>query len=314
MAGNTKALVVAVCMMFLNNLYECVPMDGYKFPVYTTASCPKNKAEWLMRSFVLNCTDQNGYMCIPDENITVLVEFCYTKNVQAIPKGYCLILNKRSSAVDAYRCQNFSYGCPSHQYFSNMIYKYQSCVSIVQGCFFAESYCERNVSANRNTTTSKNNTDHTDEDLQIIRTPGLLLTISMYAVALLIIAGFALMIGIIKIIKAIRKKCERESSRNQNSNPWPLTDGATDQTTEPLMSTKIQKTTFRESTSGLWRAKSHPSSNPDPLTYRANDQTTELFITTNIHKIAPEGPRAGGEESSLDQGSNPGRRKNHWSI
>lgn len=43
---------------------------------------------------------------------------------------------------------------------------------------------------------------------------------------------------------------ERESSRNQNSNPWPLTDGATDQTTEPLMSTKIQKTTFRESTSG----------------------------------------------------------------
>lgn len=64
-----------------------VPMDGYKFPVYTTASCPKNKAEWLMRSFVLNCTDQNGYMCIPDENITVLVEFCYTKNVQAIPKG-----------------------------------------------------------------------------------------------------------------------------------------------------------------------------------------------------------------------------------
>lgn len=70
------------------------------------------------------------------------------------------------------------------------------------------SITNRNVSANRNTTTSKNNTDHTDEDLQIIRTPGLLLTISMYAVALLIIVGFALMIGIIKIIKAIRKKCK----------------------------------------------------------------------------------------------------------
>lgn len=70
------------------------------------------------------------------------------------------------------------------------------------------SITNRNVSAKRNTTTSKNNTDHTDEDLQTIRTPGLLLTIYMYAVALLIIAGFALMIGIKKIIKAIRKKCK----------------------------------------------------------------------------------------------------------
>lgn len=66
------------------------PIDGYKFPVYTTASCPKNKAEWLERSFGLNCTDQNGYkssyMCIPNEMITVLVEFCYNKKV-AIPEG-----------------------------------------------------------------------------------------------------------------------------------------------------------------------------------------------------------------------------------
>lgn len=74
------------------------------------------------------------------------------------------------------------------------------------------SITNRNVSTNRNTTTSKYNTDHTDEDLQTIsittRTPGLLSTIYMYAVALLIIAGFALMIGIKKIIKAIRKKCK----------------------------------------------------------------------------------------------------------
>lgn len=71
------------------------------------------------------------------------------------------------------------------------------------------SITNRNVSANRNTTTSKYNTDHTDEDLQTIsittRTLELLLTINMYAVALLIIA---LMIGIKKIIKAIRKKCK----------------------------------------------------------------------------------------------------------
>lgn len=157
MARSKKALVVAVCMMFLNNLYECGPIAGYKCPVYTTASCPKNKAEWLERSFGLNCTDQNGYMCIPNE-MFVLVEFCYTKNV-AIPEGFCLILNKRSSAVDAYRCQDFSYGCPSDQYFSNRIYEHQSCVSIMEGCFLADPYCERTVTANRKTATSKYNTE-----------------------------------------------------------------------------------------------------------------------------------------------------------
>lgn len=63
------------------------PRDGYDFPVYATTLCPKNKAEWLERSFVLHCTDQNGYMCLPNEMLTELVEFCYTKDVIAIPKG-----------------------------------------------------------------------------------------------------------------------------------------------------------------------------------------------------------------------------------
>lgn len=63
------------------------PIDRYKFPVYTTPSCPNNEAEWLERSSALHCTDQNGYMCIPNDMITVLVEFCYTKKVVPIPKG-----------------------------------------------------------------------------------------------------------------------------------------------------------------------------------------------------------------------------------
>lgn len=159
MARNTKALVMAVSMMFSNNLYECGPIEGYKFPVFTTASCPENKAEWLERSFGLNCTDQNGYMCIPNEMVTVLLEFCYTKKVEAIPEGLCLILNKRSSAVNAYRCQHFSYGCPSYPYLSNGIYEHQSCVSIMEGCFLADPYCERTVTANRKNATSQYNTE-----------------------------------------------------------------------------------------------------------------------------------------------------------
>lgn len=62
-------------------------MDGYIFPVYSTKACPKNKAEWLRRSFVLNCTARNGYMCIPNEHLTALVEFCYNVHKVAIPKG-----------------------------------------------------------------------------------------------------------------------------------------------------------------------------------------------------------------------------------
>lgn len=37
--------------------------------------------------------------------------------------GICLFLDTSSSAVDAYHCQNFSYGCPSYQYLSSAIYE-----------------------------------------------------------------------------------------------------------------------------------------------------------------------------------------------
>lgn len=52
-------------------------LNGYQFPVYSTESCPRNKIEWLQRSSVLNCTEWNSYMCMPNENLTMLLEFCY---------------------------------------------------------------------------------------------------------------------------------------------------------------------------------------------------------------------------------------------
>lgn len=53
-------------------------LDGYDFPVYTTEFCPKNQTEWNERSSAINCTESNGYMCLPNESITKLLEFCYT--------------------------------------------------------------------------------------------------------------------------------------------------------------------------------------------------------------------------------------------
>lgn len=54
------------------------PLDGYAFPVYTTESCPRNLTEWMERSSIFNCTWSNAYMCVTDENITKLLEFCYS--------------------------------------------------------------------------------------------------------------------------------------------------------------------------------------------------------------------------------------------
>lgn len=54
-------------------------LDGYKFPVYSTTFCPRNETEWNERSSALNCTGSNGYICLPNENFTKLLEFCYTQ-------------------------------------------------------------------------------------------------------------------------------------------------------------------------------------------------------------------------------------------
>lgn len=60
---------------------------GYEFPVYTAKSCPRNEAEIKKRSSAINCSEENGYLCIPDEYLTSLLEFCYIHPQVLIPKG-----------------------------------------------------------------------------------------------------------------------------------------------------------------------------------------------------------------------------------
>lgn len=62
-------------------------LNGYRFPVYSTESCPKNEIEWLYRSSAINCTEWNGYMCMPNENLTMLLEFCYNHPILIIQRG-----------------------------------------------------------------------------------------------------------------------------------------------------------------------------------------------------------------------------------
>lgn len=59
----------------------------YVFQVHPTESCPKNRNEMDERSLALNCTENNGCTCLPNENITVLLEFCYKRARIPVTKG-----------------------------------------------------------------------------------------------------------------------------------------------------------------------------------------------------------------------------------
>lgn len=72
------------------------PFDGSEFLVYTTEVCPKNLTEWQERSFALNCTRENAYMCLPNANITELLEFCYSQPQIQITKGNVNKLKRNS--------------------------------------------------------------------------------------------------------------------------------------------------------------------------------------------------------------------------
>lgn len=96
--------------------FECRLLKGYEFPVYTTKLCPRNKTQWNKRSVALNCTESNGYVCIPNEHFTELLEFCYFASKMLIVKGLCMFLYKHPSIVDAYSCRSFVEGCPKSNY------------------------------------------------------------------------------------------------------------------------------------------------------------------------------------------------------
>lgn len=120
----------------------CRKLEGYKFPVYSTVVCPKNEAEWEKRSSALMCSEENAYMCLPNEHFTELLEFCYTESRTLIEEGLCLYLIKDNSLVNDYNCKNFRYGCPTSPYLSSRIFDYPSCVHIENGCFLTEPNCK----------------------------------------------------------------------------------------------------------------------------------------------------------------------------
>lgn len=141
-----------LCITFVGIIFSSIlqlldsrKLEGYEFPVYSTDICPRNQIEWNKRSSAINCTETNGYMCLPNENLTELTEFCYMYPRILIENDLCLYLIKRYSRVDSYNCTNFTQGCPTVIHFSSETFKYPSCHRIKNGCYVAEPDCKRTM-------------------------------------------------------------------------------------------------------------------------------------------------------------------------
>lgn len=134
--------VFLIILGVLFHLSDCEKLAGYDFPVYPTKACPTNKGEWNKRSSAINCTEGNGYMCLPNEHFTELLEFCYVQPFIWIQEGICLFLYKSFSRVHGYNCNGFRYGCPNSSIASYKLIEYPSFSSLGNGCFLAEPGCE----------------------------------------------------------------------------------------------------------------------------------------------------------------------------
>ena len=55
--------------------------------MYTTEHCPRNETEFHERSSAINCTRSYSYACFPNDNLTLLLEFCYQNVSVSIQKG-----------------------------------------------------------------------------------------------------------------------------------------------------------------------------------------------------------------------------------
>nr|XP_022295508.1 uncharacterized protein LOC111105480 isoform X4 [Crassostrea virginica] len=145
MGLHNKVLVFVLGTFLL--LYECRKLESNRFPVYTTESCPRNETEWDKTSSFFNCATNTIFSCFPNEDLTMLLQFCYPSKNIPIEKGICLYLKKDQSGLDVYNCTHFKYGCPTKFYSGSIIYKYPNCTSVGNGCFLADSSCEKRSSA-----------------------------------------------------------------------------------------------------------------------------------------------------------------------
>ena len=70
--------------------------------VHRVRDCPRNETEWKRASDRLNCTSDvrstmNKYHCLPADNQTTLLEFCYTKTRANVVEGTLAVKSTKYS-------------------------------------------------------------------------------------------------------------------------------------------------------------------------------------------------------------------------
>nr|XP_022305978.1 uncharacterized protein LOC111112629 isoform X7 [Crassostrea virginica] len=144
-----KGRLVLLCLAIIlrsNEHYGKVLAMGI---VHRVRDCPRNETEWKEASNRLNCTSgdsspMNKYHCLPADNRTTLLEFCYSRTRAQVVEGLCMVLVERKHILNHYNCSTFNEGCPHTWYFSDEMYKYPACFEIdpLQHCYKAEATCQ----------------------------------------------------------------------------------------------------------------------------------------------------------------------------
>ncbi|XP_062573898.1 uncharacterized protein LOC134235767, partial [Saccostrea cucullata] len=142
---------------------------------YVVDSCPTNKTEFISAATRLNCSEdkygRNQYTCVPNEVISALVEFCYSKIVGIYQKGHCLV-TFGNGALDQISCRQFKYGCPEENFRGTGVYKFSACSRInkEKQCYLADPSCSDTTTnaTMKMLTTETSNTDLESNDVKII--------------------------------------------------------------------------------------------------------------------------------------------------
>lgn len=74
-SSNRKYETIALIVLSLEMLFQ----SEYAFEVFELDKCQLSKEGWAISAARLNCNSSHWYHCVPNKQLTSLIEFCYPK-------------------------------------------------------------------------------------------------------------------------------------------------------------------------------------------------------------------------------------------
>lgn len=131
-------------LLALTLVSSFLSFPDYEFKVFPVETCPLNKEDWNNSSARLNCNSTRLYYCLPNRDLTSLIEFCYPRGgKQLFMAGNCLEL-AGAGYLNHFSCNDtFLSGCPDTFYIGDEIFKYPKCLAINVNlrCFDSDTQC-----------------------------------------------------------------------------------------------------------------------------------------------------------------------------